>query len=224
MRKLVTKKGQSAKTSRNRVYIYMLRAKCENPKNCPVLAPFRTSQVPKLPPLTNGFLPKSSRLNFNPMKEFGLVLFVFTIGLQLGPGFFASLRAEGMRLNVLAAVLVLLAGILRRSWAGWSAWTKPPWRDCSPELPRIRPRSAPCSNRWPRCPGSMTSGSHCRHWPAPSPIRPRSRACLRRWCCSRSCFASTPRKKRKPKPPRGVRQPCLSCDGRSSSRRRSWRA
>src|SRR5690349_13986492 len=46
------------------------------------------------------------------VKEFGLVLFVFTIGLQLGPGFFASLRSEGWRLNVLAAVLVLAAGIL----------------------------------------------------------------------------------------------------------------
>jgi putative transport protein len=46
------------------------------------------------------------------VKEFGLVLFVFTIGLSLGPGFFASLRAEGLRLNLLAAVLVLSAGVL----------------------------------------------------------------------------------------------------------------
>lgn len=40
------------------------------------------------------------------VREFGLVLFVFTIGLSLGPGFFASLRAEGLRLNLLAAALV----------------------------------------------------------------------------------------------------------------------
>jgi len=46
------------------------------------------------------------------VKEFGLVLFVFTIGLQLGPGFFSSLRSEGWRLNVLAAMLILLTGIL----------------------------------------------------------------------------------------------------------------
>jgi putative transport protein len=52
------------------------------------------------------------------VKEFGLVLFVFTLGLQLGPGFFASLRAEGLRLNILAAVLVLLAGLLA-PLAGW---------------------------------------------------------------------------------------------------------
>ncbi len=29
------------------------------------------------------------------VKEFGLILFVFTIGLQLGPGFFAALRKQG---------------------------------------------------------------------------------------------------------------------------------
>ncbi len=42
------------------------------------------------------------------VKEFGLVLFVFTIGLQLGPGFFAALRRQGVRMNALAAVTVLL--------------------------------------------------------------------------------------------------------------------
>jgi putative transport protein len=52
----------------------------------------------------------TSTLDF--VKEFGLVLFVFTIGLQLGPGFFASLKAEGLKLNLLAATLVLLAGVL----------------------------------------------------------------------------------------------------------------
>jgi putative transport protein len=46
------------------------------------------------------------------LKEFGLVLFVFTIGLQLGPGFAASLRAEGMRLNLLAGSVVLLGSLL----------------------------------------------------------------------------------------------------------------
>jgi putative transport protein len=52
------------------------------------------------------------------VRELGLVLFVFTIGLSLGPGFFASLRAEGLRLNVLAAVLVLSAGVLA-PLVGW---------------------------------------------------------------------------------------------------------
>src|SRR6201987_6474097 len=45
------------------------------------------------------------------VKEFGLILFVFTIGLQLGPGFLASLRQQGLVLNALAAAMVVLAAI-----------------------------------------------------------------------------------------------------------------
>lgn len=41
------------------------------------------------------------------VKELGLILFVFTIGLQLGPGFFSALREAGVRLNALAAGIVL---------------------------------------------------------------------------------------------------------------------
>ncbi len=44
------------------------------------------------------------------VKEFGLILFVFTIGLQLGPGFFAALRRNGLALNSLAAATVVLGG------------------------------------------------------------------------------------------------------------------
>jgi putative transport protein len=41
-------------------------------------------------------------------KDFGLILFVYSIGLQVGPGFFASLRRQGLVINLLAAVVVLL--------------------------------------------------------------------------------------------------------------------
>ncbi len=41
-------------------------------------------------------------------RELGLVFFVFTIGLQVGPGFFASLRRQGMTMNAMAAAIVLL--------------------------------------------------------------------------------------------------------------------
>lgn len=41
-------------------------------------------------------------------RDFGLSLFVFTIGLQVGPGFFASLRRQGLSLNLLAAAIVVL--------------------------------------------------------------------------------------------------------------------
>ena len=44
-------------------------------------------------------------------REFGLILFVYTIGLQVGPGFFGSLRKQGLPLNLMAASIVVL-GVL----------------------------------------------------------------------------------------------------------------
>jgi len=52
------------------------------------------------------------------VKEFGLVLFVITIGLQLGPGFLATLRQQGLALNALAAAVVVL-GALTAPALGW---------------------------------------------------------------------------------------------------------
>lgn len=46
------------------------------------------------------------------LKDFGLILFVFSIGLQVGPGFFSSFKKGGVRLNLLAALLILLAVIV----------------------------------------------------------------------------------------------------------------
>lgn len=57
-----------------------------------------------------GFGLEPSTLAF--VREFGLILFVYTIGMQVGPGFVASLRKEGFRMNVLAAAIVLLGGLL----------------------------------------------------------------------------------------------------------------
>ncbi len=42
------------------------------------------------------------------VKDFGLILFVYSIGLQVGPGFFASLRKQGLVVNLLAATVVVL--------------------------------------------------------------------------------------------------------------------
>lgn len=42
------------------------------------------------------------------LKEFGLILFVYSIGLQVGPGFFASLKSGGLGLNMLAFIAILL--------------------------------------------------------------------------------------------------------------------
>ncbi len=45
-------------------------------------------------------------------REFGLILFVYTIGMQVGPGFFASLRKQGLPLNIMAAAIVLLGSAI----------------------------------------------------------------------------------------------------------------
>ncbi|MDG3086464.1 putative transporter [Vibrio hannami] len=46
------------------------------------------------------------------IQEFGLILFVYTIGIQVGPGFFASLRSSGLKLNGFAALIVGLGGLV----------------------------------------------------------------------------------------------------------------
>ncbi len=46
------------------------------------------------------------------MREFGLILFVYAIGLQVGPGFVNSFLQNGIRLNILAASIVILGAVL----------------------------------------------------------------------------------------------------------------
>ncbi len=45
-------------------------------------------------------------------RDLGLVLFVFCVGLQIGPGFFSSLKRAGLRLNIIAAGIVLLGAAM----------------------------------------------------------------------------------------------------------------
>ena len=44
-------------------------------------------------------------------QEFGLVLFVYAVGMQVGPGFFSSFKKGGMRLNLLACGIVGLGAL-----------------------------------------------------------------------------------------------------------------
>ena len=46
------------------------------------------------------------------VRDFSLILFVYAIGLQVGPGFIASFRAEGLHLNLLAVAVVLLGAAM----------------------------------------------------------------------------------------------------------------
>lgn len=53
-----------------------------------------------------GFTGPTDILNF--LQDFGLILFVFCIGLQVGPGFFESFRKGGIVLNLLSCLVILL--------------------------------------------------------------------------------------------------------------------
>lgn len=53
-----------------------------------------------------GYIIQSDILKF--VREFGLILFIFAIGLQVGPGFFSSFKQGGVRLNVLAVCTIAL--------------------------------------------------------------------------------------------------------------------
>ncbi len=53
-----------------------------------------------------GYIVDGEVLHF--IREFGLILFIFSIGLQVGPGFFSSFKKGGMRLNGLAVLGIAL--------------------------------------------------------------------------------------------------------------------
>lgn len=53
-----------------------------------------------------GYIVDDEILKF--VREFGLILFIFAIGLQVGPGFFSSFKKGGLRLNMLAVLGILL--------------------------------------------------------------------------------------------------------------------
>lgn len=46
------------------------------------------------------------------IREFGLILFIFSIGLQVGPGFFSSFKKGGVRLNALAVLGIALNALI----------------------------------------------------------------------------------------------------------------
>ena len=56
----------------------------------------------------------SNMLNY--AESFGLVLFVYALGLQVGPGFFSSFRTGGIRLNMMAIGVILIGTIMAISF------------------------------------------------------------------------------------------------------------
>jgi putative transport protein len=57
-----------------------------------------------------GFPVDEHTLHF--LRDFGLILFVYSIGVDMGPRFFSSFKKDGLTLNLLAASIVLLAFIV----------------------------------------------------------------------------------------------------------------
>ncbi len=53
-----------------------------------------------------GYAAPQAVLNF--VQDFGLILFVYCIGLQVGPGFFSSFKKGGVKLNIYSSIIVLL--------------------------------------------------------------------------------------------------------------------
>src|SRR6202171_2380508 len=46
------------------------------------------------------------------VRDFGLLMFVYTVGLQVGPGFFSSLKRQVLQLNILGAAIVLFGAVI----------------------------------------------------------------------------------------------------------------
>jgi hypothetical protein len=109
------------------------------------------------------------------VRDFGLLLFVYTVGLQVGPGFFSSVKQRGLQLNALGAAIVLLGGLIVAgfrflfSLLGAGRWRLIRWCDDKYTEPRSRTGCAPEPSR-PR-PGS---GRLSRHG---------LRRCLSFWHC-----------------------------------------
>lgn len=53
-----------------------------------------------------GYAVEANTLHF--LREFGLILFIFSIGIQVGPGFFSSFKQGGVRMNMLAMIAITL--------------------------------------------------------------------------------------------------------------------
>lgn len=64
-----------------------------------------------------GLTVNSQMLNY--AESFGLILFVYTLGLQVGPGFMSAVRQGGTQLNLLAIGVVLI-GTLMALIVGWT--------------------------------------------------------------------------------------------------------
>ena len=67
--------------------------------------------------LISGYYLERQNIVLNPevlafLKEFGLILFIYSMGLTVGPNIFASLRKNGLTLNLISLVVVVLGTVI----------------------------------------------------------------------------------------------------------------
>ena len=87
-------------------------------------------------------------------ESFGLVIFVYALGLQVGPGFFSSMRADGLRLVSPAIAIVLLGTALAMAMTPSESRCPTCRAFCAARRPTPRrwaPRSRHC-NKWASTP------------------------------------------------------------------------
>jgi putative transport protein len=105
------------------------------------------------------------------LREFGLILFVYSVGTQVGPSFLASLKKEGLPLNLMAAAIIGL-GVLT-TIAVMRIGNIPPavaaglFSGATTNTPSLAAAQQPCRTRRVLVPKSPS----CRAWVMPLRIR-----------------------------------------------------
>ena len=109
------------------------------------------------------------------VRDFGLILFVYTLGLQIGPGFFGSLRARGLSLNLFAAAVVLLGVLVAAAWIGFGFVSMPAGigllSGATTNTPSLAAAQQALKTMPPSCRASPT------RWPIPSAFSGSSSRC-----------------------------------------------
>lgn len=126
------------------------------------------------------------------IREFGLILFVFTIGMQVGPGFFSSLRANGLRLNLLAALVVFIGAGVTLALSFLLGIDMAAASACFPEPPPTRLRWARRSRRSRPCRISLLRDMIFPRWVTRRLILSEFWASSCRCCFCAPSFASIP--------------------------------
>lgn len=95
-------------------------------------------------------------------EDFGLIIFVYALGLQVGPGFFSSMRADGLRLISPAIAVILLGTALA---VALSYAFRVPMPTCRASCAALRPTPRPSAQ--PSRPSSSSDSTRAApHWDA----------------------------------------------------------